>query len=93
LLPKYRGKGLGVLLCQTGEEMVVAHGGIKYIALCAVEREPTHPAKPIEYYSSELLWKKQEFIKHSEITVNFSWKELDQPSETLHKMVFWIKAL
>lgn len=93
LLPEYRGKGLGVLFFKAREEMAIAHGGIKYITFCAVDREQDHPAKPADYHSPESIWKKQGFVKHPELTTYFTWKEIGQPSKIEHKMTFWIKEI
>ena len=93
LLPKYRKQGIGARFFKEREAVAREYRKYKHIAFCAVERSESDPRKPVDYKSPCSLWQKQGFIKHPELTTQYTWKEIGDTKESPKTMTFWIKPL
>ncbi len=92
LLPSYRGRGLG----KTFFDMREAHAhtlGFEQICFCAVERQDTHPLKPVEYRPLDGFWKNRGYEPLQGVVARFAWKDVDQPRETRKPLQFWLRNL
>jgi len=58
-----------------------------------VERPTDHPRRPPDYVPLDAFWQKRGYRKHPDFTTTFSWKDLDETTETAKPMTFWIKPL
>lgn len=86
-----RGHGLGNAFFEHREAHAREHG-FTVAAFCAVVRD-NHPRRPADYQPLDRLWERHGFVKRPDITTTFSWRDLDEDSETDKLMVFWIKEL
>lgn len=68
------------------------HLGLKYSAFCAVDREPHHPQRPVEYRQLDEFWKSQGYVKHPELQATFVWKEIGEETESPKTLTFWLKS-
>ncbi|MDG4552621.1 MAG: GNAT family N-acetyltransferase [Candidatus Contendobacter sp.] len=93
LLPEYRGRGLGKRFFEEREAHVRELGHFDVACFCAVERPADHPRRPAGYVPLDALWNRQGFVKHPELRATFSWRDLDEATESLKPMVFWLKTL
>lgn len=93
LLPEYRNRNIGYMMYQHFEQAVKEVGRYEKIALCEVVRSENDSRRPLDYKSLSSFWKRQEYVKHSDLIAYFSWKEIGAVEETKHPMVFWIKEL
>lgn len=90
LLPEYRGMGFGQRFFDFRESHAsVLHYPIT--AFCAIERDPSDPRRPKDYRPLDDFWKSRGYRK-SPLSTTFSWKELNETSESPKKMVFWLKS-
>ena len=93
LLPEYRGLGLGKRFFEEREAHARALGRFDLACFCAVERPIHHPRRPATYAPLDTLWNRQGFAKHPELHTTFSWRDLDEDTESPKPMVFWLKPL
>ncbi len=93
LLPEYRGLGLGKRFFAEREAHVRELGRFDIVCFCAVERPVDHPRRPLNYRPLDDLWNRQGFIRHPELRTTFSWRDLDETTESPKPMVFWLKRL
>lgn len=93
LLPEYRGLGLGKRFFAEREAHVRELGRFNIVCFCAVERPVDHPRRPVNYRSLDGLWNRQGFVRHPELRTTFSWRDLDETTESPKPMVFWLKRL
>ncbi len=93
LLPEYRGLGLGKRFFAEREAHVRELGRFDIVCFCAVERPGDHPRRPLNYRPLDDLWNRQGFIRHPELRTTFSWRDLDETTESPKPMVFWLKRL
>ena len=93
LLPEYRGRGLGKRFFEEREAHVRALGRFDLACFCAVERPADHPRRPAGYLPLDKLWNRQGFVRHPKLHTTFSWRDLDEDTESSKPMVFWLKKL
>ena len=89
----YRGKGLGVRFFEERELHVSDLARFDYTAFCAVERERSHPRRPSDYVPLDRFWINRGYRRHPELHTTFSWRDLDEASESPKPMVFWLKRV
>lgn len=92
LLPEYRGQGIGHAFFEQREAVARNHG-MRIAAFCAVARPANHPRRPKDYLPHDGFWAKRGFVKRSDITTSFSWRDLDEAESSPKSMVFWVKEL
>jgi GNAT superfamily N-acetyltransferase len=92
LEPAYRGHGLGHAFFDHRERHARARGAA-IAAFCAVDRPADHPRRPAGYVPHDAFWARRGFVRRPDITTTFTWRDLDDPTETAKPMVFWIKEL
>lgn len=92
LLPRYRGRGLGVRFFEERERRGRELG---YVAasFCAVERAADHPRRPADYVALDAFWNHRGYVKRPELVAQLPWQDLDEESESPKRMVFWTKKL
>ncbi|MCX7088153.1 MAG: GNAT family N-acetyltransferase [Methylococcales bacterium] len=88
---QYRGLGIGVTFFEQREAHAAALGGFKHICFCCVERPLDHPRRCAEYVPLDAFWNKRGYVKHPELKTTYTWKDLDDVSETPKPMTFWLK--
>jgi len=93
LLPKYRGRGIGVRFFQEREAHARRVGDFLWSAFCAVERPPDHPRRPADYATLDEFWNRRGYFKRPELHTTLTWQDLDESSPTPKPMVFWLKRL
>lgn len=93
LLPEYRGLGLGKRFFAEREAHVRELGRFDIVCFCAVERPVDHPRRPVNYRPLDDLWNRQGFVRHPELRTTFSWRDLEETTESPKPMVFWLKRL
>lgn len=93
LLPKYRGKGIGLQFMQRREEFAQQLKSVNLCAFCAVKRPKYHPMRPKDYKSLETFWQRYGFIKQPQVTTEFSWQDIGDSEETKKPMEFWFKIM
>lgn len=93
LRASYRGKGLGHAFFDAREEQALALGGIRKSTFCAVVRPAPHPLAPADYVPLDVFWRKRGYERIEGMTCSFTWKDIDQPTETAKTMQFWMKDL
>jgi len=92
LLSEYRGHGIGKKF------MAFREGHARKLhkelcVFCAVVRAKDDPRKPSLYRSPESLWKSQGYREMEGVATQYSWKQIDEASESLKLMQFWAKHL
>ena len=92
LLPRYRGRGLGVRFFEErerrGREL-----GYKVASFCAVERSAHHPRRPADHVPLDTFWGHRGYVRHPELVAQLPWQDLDESAESPKDMVFWTKAM
>lgn len=92
LLPEYRGHGLGHAFFDQRE----AHArrlGRSYSAFCSVLRPDDHRLRPEGARSHDTFWRKRGYTPLPGVVAIFSWRDIDQSTETDHRLQFWMKSL
>lgn len=92
LLPQYRGQGLGRQFFKHREKHARSLG-LSLTAFCAVDRPAEHPLKPEKYRPLDEFWTSQGYARQPHLQATFSWKEVNQPTETPKTLTFWTKQL
>lgn len=92
LLPAYRGRGIGVTFFAEREAQA-RRLGLRHTTFCAVERPANHPRRPTDYVPLDAFWQKRGYRHHAELRTTFTWRDLDDPSESPKSLSFWIKDL
>lgn len=92
LLPQYRGRGIGVKFFENREAQA-RKLGLRYTTFCAVERPADHPRRPANYQPLDAFWAKRGYTHHPELRTTFSWRDLDETSESPKPLSFWIRKL
>lgn len=92
LLRAFRGRGLGARFFQ-GREARARALGFERVTFCAVVRPADHPLRPDGYTPLDAFWTRLGYSKRPELVCQFSWKDVDTPSETIKQMTFWTKHL
>jgi GNAT superfamily N-acetyltransferase len=91
LRPEYRGQGIGVKFFEA-REAVARHAGAAFAVFCAVRREDSHPARPVNIADMPRFWRNRGFAPLVGVSCQMEWKE---PGTALrrHDLDFWIKPL
>jgi GNAT superfamily N-acetyltransferase len=92
LLSSYRGRGVGVAFFNAREARARALG-FRTTAFCAVERPSDHPRRPKDYVPLDEFWTKRGYKKRPELHTSFSWRDLDEATESAKPMIFWTRDL
>jgi GNAT superfamily N-acetyltransferase len=92
LLPEFRGQGLGHRFFDEREKHAM-NVGFRSAGFFSVIRSADHPLKPVHYRSHDAFWKKRGYTRQHAIIARFPWKQLGEPQETLHELVFWLREL
>jgi GNAT superfamily N-acetyltransferase len=90
LLKEYRGHGLGVRFFEEREAHALENG-YAVTTFCAVDRPENHPLKPSEYKSLHSFWSKRGYVCLPELQARFTWKDIDEPTESPKTLTFWVK--
>ena len=92
LLPRYRGRGIGVKFFE-GREAQAKRLGLRYATFCAVERPADHPRRPADYQPLDAFWGKRGYTHHPELRTTFTWRDIDETHESPKPLSFWIRDL
>lgn len=92
LLPEFRGRGLGHRFFDERESHA-AKCGFRRTGFFSVIRADDHPLKPSEYRPNDAFWKKRGYARQDAIIARFPWKQLGEPQETTHELVFWMRDI
>lgn len=90
LLPDYRGQGVGHAFFDQRE----AHArtlGLAVTAFCAVQRSPSHPARPAGYRPLNTFWRARGYTERPDLQTEMSWQDLGDARETPKPMRFWVR--
>ncbi len=93
LLKSHRGHGLGHAFFDHREAQARRLGGFTHSTFCRVIRPDNHPLKPKDYIPLDGFWRKRGYAPVPGLIATYNWKDIDQDSETVHEMQFWMKAL
>lgn len=93
LLKEYRGQGIGVQMYTLFEQFVRENTAHQEIAFCEIVSPKDDPRRTSDYFCLDKFWTKREFVKRPHLVTQFSWKEIDNETESPHPMVFWTKKL
>lgn len=93
LTKTYRGLGLGHAFFDQREAHARRLGGFTHSTFSSVIRPADHPLRPADYQPLDVFWTKRGYAKADGIIGSYTWKDIDQPTETTKQMQFWIKAL
>lgn len=91
LNPDFRGQGLGHRFFDE-REAHAARLGLKTTAFCAVIRPSDHPLRPRPYRPLDEFWHGRGYVRQPNLVATLAWKDLDQASETVKQLVFWLKS-
>ncbi len=92
LLPEYRGQHIGKRFFAE-REAAARENHCTITAFCGVERPANHPHRPADWHPLDNFWQQLGYQKHPEIHTTYSWKDLDENTESEKPMVFWMKQL
>jgi GNAT superfamily N-acetyltransferase len=92
LLPEFRGQGLGHQFFDEREKHA-ANLGFRSAGFFSVIRADNHPLKPAQYRPHDAFWKRRGYARHDAIIACFPWKQVGEPQEALHDLVFWLREL
>lgn len=92
LLPEYRGQGLGHAFFDAREDHARALG-YRYSAFCSVIRPEDHPLRPAKARTHDAFWRGRGYAPLPGVVARFSWRDIDQPEETVHPLQFWMQEL
>lgn len=76
-----------------GRETHARKLGFKQICFCAVIRRADHPLRAADYRPLDPVWKKYGYHKRDDLLASFSWKDLDEETESKKNLVYWMKVL
>lgn len=93
LLPAYRGQGTGSLFFEEREAHARSLGGFEWSCFCAVIRPDDHPRRPSGYQPLDAFWHRRGYAKVPGFTVDFTWQDLDEESQTPKAMSVWMHRL
>jgi GNAT superfamily N-acetyltransferase len=89
----YRGQGIGVRFFEERENYAKSLNQFEYTCFCAIQRSIDHPKRPPDYVPLDNFWQKRGYIKHPELQITFSWKDINEVKKSPKTMNFWIKKL
>jgi len=94
LLPRYRGRGIGVRFFVEREAHARSFGErFRLASFCAVQRDAGHPRRPADYQALDEFWLHRGYTRQPQLRTNFPWREVDGDAEIDHTMVYWTKPL
>ena len=92
ILPEFRGHKIGHHFFKLREDHALRSlKSLKMTTFCAVDREPSHPLRPKGYRPLDVFWNRMGYQKQEDMKVSYSWKDVDQESETQKLLTCWIK--
>lgn len=89
----HRGQGIGVRFIEAREQYARDLGRFTHLAFCAVDRPDAHPRRPPGYVPLDAFWSKRGFAIQPHLRTTFSWRDIDEETESPKPMTFWLKAL
>lgn len=92
LLPDYRGYGAGRKFFELREE-AARRQGFRHAAFCSVIRPDSHSARPGDYQSLELFWRRLGYQPLANVVAQFSWRDRGETNESLKPMQVWSRVL
>jgi GNAT superfamily N-acetyltransferase len=92
LLPQFRGLGIGHRFFDEREAAAKASGA-EFTTFCAVVRDGDDPRRPEGARDLASFWQKRGYSVETRCETQMRWKEVGQPTESDHRMRFWIKRL
>ena len=93
LLPRYRGRGIGVRFFEAREEHARAASDCDFACFCAVQRPADHPARPAGAVPLDAFWRRRGYVFRPDLACAMRWKEVGQPGEVEHRLAFWLRSL
>jgi GNAT superfamily N-acetyltransferase len=90
LLSSWRGKGIGHAFFDKREQFA-ASLGYTITAFCAVDREPAHMARPVNYRPLDPFWKRRGYSRRPGLQVQYAWREIGAASEQMNTLTFWTR--
>ena len=93
LLTAYRGLGLGNAFFDLREAHARAQERFTHSVFASVIRPLSHPLRPQEYRPLDAFWSKRGYTKAESLQGSYSWKDINEPAETVKHLQFWIKEL
>lgn len=93
LLKEYRGKGIGYQMYRMFEDLVRQKKQYHKIAIAEVIRDQHDPRKPKNYISVHKLLERLGYVKHPEMVILASYKEVDSTGKIPHSLVYSFKDL
>jgi GNAT superfamily N-acetyltransferase len=93
LLSDYRGLGVGKRFFAERLKHAIATPGIKRAAFCAVVRSAHDPLRPAGHRPLDGLWQSFGFHPALGLECQLSWKQINEPQESLKTLQFWIREL
>lgn len=91
LREEYRGHGLGNKFFDGREAVARSFGDYDLTCFCAVQRPDDHPRRPKDYRPLNGFWEKRGYRIRPDLRSEFSWKDLDEATESPKRMVYWMK--
>lgn len=92
LLPRYRGQGVGHQFFEIREDHA-RQLGYSNMCFCSVMRPEDHPMRPQKARAMDAFWEGRGYASIPGVTARFSWKDVDQLSESQKKLQFWMRKL
>ncbi len=97
LRPEYRGRKIGHAFFDWREEHARNTPGPKgpyeFTSFCSVIRPEHHHLRPRDYRPLDPFWTKRDYRMVDGMIGKLSWKDVDQPEETVKDTQFWIRPL
>lgn len=93
LLPRLRGRGLGVRFFAGREAHARAVSDAEFACFCAVERAPGDPRRPPGYVPLDGFWRNRGYRPMPGMACTMRWREVGDAEETEHRLNFWGRAL
>lgn len=93
LLPRYRGRGLGVGFFAAREAHARRVSDCDFAAFCAVIRPAIHPLRPAGHVPLDAFWRRRGFTPYPGLTCTMDWKQVDGPGQVINRLSFWLKSL
>jgi GNAT superfamily N-acetyltransferase len=89
---RWRGHGIGHRFFDERESHARALE-FQQATFCAVQRSPDHRLCPHNYLPLDGFWAKRGYAPRGDLQTQFSWKDIDQHTETAKSMQFWLRDL
>lgn len=92
LLPSYRGRGIGHAFFDH-REMAARAAGATAACYCGVVRPADHPLRPADARDLGPFWRARGYAPVEGALATFTWRDIDQSTETAHPLQFWARTL